>query len=384
MARRRRSNGASKHNDLILKQNDLILKPKSVIKNRPVDWAEDDEGELQPIFAPEPLFTCEELEPYRSNRALFDHKRSLRKLVGPPFPFLKLPTELRVEIYRYCLVAYKPIQPYGEHLSDMVFFSSNRSTRLAFSLLRTCKAMHDECAEVLYGENEFRFAGKYQHLELLKFLTHIGPHHRMWLRNLTMNSPFVGSGDRIIEYELKLEVDSMQVDSEDSYNWYINYQMINPQSPPLSEAQRREMTWAELCKPLFNLLESLPRLRVLAIVFPHDWEYCNDAGDYVPWPHTMDSRGREEIWKYLLGLLRVKPFVQVRVVRPMVEAHMNDPEFAEEHQNRERHLANLKRRLGIWDHRVVFYDRRWEWRMPDQVEEDPDDSLCDVRGLFAE
>jgi len=84
MARRRRSNGASKHND-------LILEPKSVMKNRPVDWAEDDEGELQPIFAPEPLFTPEELEPYRSNRALFDHKKSLRKLVSLPDDDKKLP-----------------------------------------------------------------------------------------------------------------------------------------------------------------------------------------------------------------------------------------------------------------------------------------------------
>jgi len=305
--------------------------------------------------------------------------------VGPPFPFLKLPTELRVEIYRYCLVEHKPIQPYGDHLSDMILFSSNRRTKLAFSLLRTCKTMHDECAEVLYGENEFRFAGKYQHLELLRFLTHIGPHYRMWLRNLTTSSPFVSSGDRIIEYALMLEVDSTEMDSDqEPDSWFINYQMIYPQAPPLSEAQRCEMTWAELCEPLFDLLKSLPRLRELTIVLPNDWEYCNDAGAYILWPHTMDSRGREEVWNYLSGLLRVKPFVKVRVVRPMVEAHMNDPEFAEEHQNRERHLANLKRRLGIWDHHVVFYDRHWNWRMPDQLEEDPDDSLCDVRGLFAE
>ena len=299
--------------------------------------------------------------------------------VGPPFPFLKLPTELRVEIYRYCLVAYKPIQPYGEHLSDMVFFSSNRSTRLAFSLLRTCKGMHAECAEVLYGENEFRFAGKYQHLELLKFLTHIGPRHRTWLRNLTMNSPFVGSGDRIIEHNVVLEIDSTLIDSDQSYSWFINY----PQSPPLFEAQPRGMTWSDLCKPLFDLLESLPQLRVLTIVLPDDWEYCNDAGNREPWPYTMDLRGREEIWHSLSGLLRVKPFVQVRAVRPMVEALMSDPDLAHAQQNHKRHLANLKRRLGIWDHRVAFYDRHCEWRMPDRVEEDPDEYLRDVRDLYA-
>ena len=75
MAPRRRLDRASKHDD-------LILKPKGVVKKKPIDWEEDDEGELQPIFAPEPLFTPEELEPYRSNRALFDHKKSLRKLVS--------------------------------------------------------------------------------------------------------------------------------------------------------------------------------------------------------------------------------------------------------------------------------------------------------------
>ena len=75
MAPRRHFDRASKHDD-------LILKPKGVIKNKPVDWQEDGDGELQPIFAPEPLFTPEELEPYRWSRALFDHKKSLRKLVS--------------------------------------------------------------------------------------------------------------------------------------------------------------------------------------------------------------------------------------------------------------------------------------------------------------
>ena len=240
--------------------------------------------------------------------------------------------------------------------------------------------MHAECAEVLYGENEFRFAGRYQHIQLLKFLTHIGPRHRMWLRNLTTSSPFVSSGDRIIEHNVVLEIDSTLIDSDESYSWFINY----PQSPPLFEAQPRGMTWSDLCKPLFDLLESLPQLRVLTIVLPDDWEYCNDTGNHEPWPHTMDSRGREEIWHSLSGLLRVKPFVQVRALRPMVEALMNDPDLVDAQQNHKRHLANLKRRLGIWDHRVAFYDRHCEWRMPDQVEEDPDEYLRDLRCLFAE
>ncbi|KAI4665318.1 uncharacterized protein J4E78_002778 [Alternaria triticimaculans] len=201
MARRRRSNGASKHNNLISKHNDLILKPKRVIKNRPVDWAEDDEGDLQPIFAPEPLFTPEELEPYRSNRALFDHKRSLRKLVGPPFPFLKLPTELRVEIYRYVLV-----QNYHIYL---VYYKTVRKhpTKLALSLLRTCSAMHDECAQILYGENRFAFWNTYDHLELLRFLNHIGPVNRRWLKTLTMTPPLLHEDEPVYSDKTRLYAD---------------------------------------------------------------------------------------------------------------------------------------------------------------------------------
>jgi hypothetical protein len=55
-----------------------------VAKEKPVDWEEDQDGELQPIFAPQPLFTLEELEPYRSTPALFYYKKSLRKLVSRP------------------------------------------------------------------------------------------------------------------------------------------------------------------------------------------------------------------------------------------------------------------------------------------------------------
>jgi hypothetical protein len=79
MARQRRSKGTSKHVHQEI-HDDPVFQTKRVAKKKPVNWEEDD-GDLQPIFAPKPMFIPEELEPYRSMPALFDHKKSLRKLV---------------------------------------------------------------------------------------------------------------------------------------------------------------------------------------------------------------------------------------------------------------------------------------------------------------
>jgi len=47
-------------------------------------------------------------------------------------------------------------------------------------------------------------------------------------------------------------------------------------------------------------------------------------------------------------------------------------------------LAQLGRRMGIWDVRFALRDAEMHWEMPGRVEVDPDTYLCDVRGLFAE
>src|ERR1700722_12724082 len=73
--------------------------------------------------------------------------RALVQLQEPndQFPFLKLPRELRIKIYRELLqteeylILGKKVPRVGLHLG----------------ILRACKQVHDEAVGVLYGENVF-------------------------------------------------------------------------------------------------------------------------------------------------------------------------------------------------------------------------------------
>ena len=63
---------------------------------------------------------------------------------------------------------------------------------------------------------------------------------------------------------------------------------------------------------------------------------------------------------------------------------VNSPDYPRKQKRRKRVLADLKRRLGIWDHRMVLTDDplAW-WSSPDRTEEDPDEYLRNVRDLYA-
>ncbi|PGH04787.1 hypothetical protein GX51_03271 [Blastomyces parvus] len=66
-----------------------------------------------------------------------------------PEPFspcflLRLPYELRYQIYSASLAASHPIDPHDK-----------QQTSFSPSLLATCKQIHDEATPILYGENEF-------------------------------------------------------------------------------------------------------------------------------------------------------------------------------------------------------------------------------------
>lgn len=92
--------------------------------------------------------------------------------------FMKLPAELRDRIYRLLMVGKKPVD-----------FDSPSDFNRSAALLRTCKTIHEEATEVLYGQNSFHFArtrkyrGKYWeqswyevgYQDVRRFLEAIGP-----------------------------------------------------------------------------------------------------------------------------------------------------------------------------------------------------------------
>lgn len=72
------------------------------------------------------------------------HLSSKTKETDTPFPFMKLPIELRRQVYRQLLV------------SDEDYLGMNFPGNTLYpNILQTCHQVHSEGAEVLYGENVF-------------------------------------------------------------------------------------------------------------------------------------------------------------------------------------------------------------------------------------
>lgn len=87
---------------------DIVLQPKTTPPRPPLAWADDEDGELSPIFAVEDDHIGAERQSRKVRRRLRQQKLCL------PSPFLKLPVELRIIIYRYALTCALPI----DHQTD--------------------------------------------------------------------------------------------------------------------------------------------------------------------------------------------------------------------------------------------------------------------------
>jgi hypothetical protein len=125
----------------------------------------------------------------------------------------------------------------------------------------------------------------------------------------------------------------------------------------------------ELNISLIEHLSVLPRLKSLSFVLPYSWIYDHHE--------QFDEDGRaldnEYVWAGLSDLLHTKPFLKVVLVRTRA-----DHEKANFRKNHEQHLDQLRRKLGLWDHRVAVLDQDYGFEFPSATEEDPDESLEDL------
>ncbi|KAF1993969.1 hypothetical protein P154DRAFT_527389 [Amniculicola lignicola CBS 123094] len=83
----------------------------------------------------------------------------LKAFVGfnKPFPFLRLPRELRDQIYTYCLCPATPVEPTRK--TPLIPATDNPFKPPTPGLLRVNRQMYHEAGEVLYSRNMFRFDG---------------------------------------------------------------------------------------------------------------------------------------------------------------------------------------------------------------------------------
>lgn len=126
-------------------------------------------------------------------------------------PFLKLPAEVRIMIYKNALITDQPIDlwPHLYHM-DTDSSSSDEITKkllendlkvrlqesltyvrkqMATGLLGTCRQVYREAAMYFWADNTFKFSGRSGWQGLLRFLLTIGPEARSRIRRLDVHAP---------------------------------------------------------------------------------------------------------------------------------------------------------------------------------------------------
>jgi hypothetical protein len=238
---------------------------------------------------------------------------------------------------------------------------------LAVRVLRTCKRIHGESAQVFYGENCFRFWEDGYFLRIggcFKI-------HFVWLKELTMSIPFFGEHLRLYGHASK---HSSTVSPEDRIVHMGSYRV---------DFEANRLTLFQL-----DVLANAACLRKLHLVIPPSWRVDEtwrignfemhpvwEDDDIYPYLHKAD------VWEDLSKLFRHRPSLEITVTRLYYEGQ----KYVHQ-QECERFLRKLRYRLGIWDQReteVIEYICHDYWMMPKtRTEQHPDEWLRDLRFLF--
>jgi len=95
-----------------------------------------------------------------------------------PFPFLALPTEIRLQIYHFALADRRPILI--SNLRTFRRYEEGKPTPKT-AILRTSKLVYGEALPILYSSNTLRVLSAE---EMLEFIKHIGPTKIGFVRSL--------------------------------------------------------------------------------------------------------------------------------------------------------------------------------------------------------
>ncbi|KAF2708154.1 hypothetical protein K504DRAFT_456199 [Pleomassaria siparia CBS 279.74] len=152
-------------------------------------------------------YTASEVEqikkdyPHSRYHKLREERMKCTPQIGTPFPFMRLPAELRLKVYKLLLLLDSPIELWP-HAKQNTMYCANvgRSKairrfvalRHTLRLLRVSQQINSEAAQVFYGSNNFRFSGINGWMVLSAFLHTIGSRHYQFLQHLTIHVPFPG------------------------------------------------------------------------------------------------------------------------------------------------------------------------------------------------
>ncbi|KAH7066285.1 hypothetical protein BKA63DRAFT_496133 [Paraphoma chrysanthemicola] len=149
---------------------------------------------------------------YLPFKKIYFEMKYARSFPKQTITFFEIPTEIRIQIYRGALKLDSPLE-FWPNLISIIKRSGRRELNL--SLLRTCRKVHTEAAEVFYGENEFRFTGLAGHIVVNLFVRKIYKQHFQFIKHLTMSIP-----SNYDEYSDPTPVPGVAIRSSSRPVWY--------------------------------------------------------------------------------------------------------------------------------------------------------------------
>ena len=119
-------------------------------------------------------------------------------------PFLMLPGEIRIKIYRYALIRDEPldlwphkwIKPCEEDKPSVGGLKTRHQESLEYirkematGLLATCRQIYNEAAAFFWSDNNFKFTGRSGWQGFLRFYLSIGPQARAKIQRVSIHAP---------------------------------------------------------------------------------------------------------------------------------------------------------------------------------------------------
>ncbi|KAH7083987.1 hypothetical protein FB567DRAFT_594493 [Paraphoma chrysanthemicola] len=337
---------------------DPVLEARTSTTRIPIDWEPGVDGEDTPVFAMEHAYTEKQLEPYKAYPRLYQERKYMVQPMSQPFPFFALPPELRIEIYRYCLICAYPI--------DFVNLQFEIDWRdgIATHVLRTGRRINAEGSQVLCGDNNIRIS----QTDDLVGVPFILKNNFDWLNELTMTVPFMGRGP------LLMHITTLQ----NAGNITSSQSIFKPRMSDDEETR--------LLRNVLDCIAMAPRLRRLHLVIHPWWQWpsYNDRtcipGEEAPTDIVQAHLHDSDTWDDFKTLLEHKPTMEIAVTRLCYQFEEGD--YREDHNVL---LRKLRNKLGVWDQReATVHDWTLEWTMPSRTEVDPAVSMRDLQLLFGE
>jgi hypothetical protein len=141
---------------------------------------------------------CAMTRAYNNTKKELEDIKEAAGLYKKALPFLRLPREVRDQIYRYAFIApcnVKP-EPRPMYLLDLEPLSWKPPTP---GLCLVNKRIHDEAIEVLYGKNTFCFQTPG---ELIRFEEQIGVDNRNLVRSLEISTVVISANSSVPDPDL--------------------------------------------------------------------------------------------------------------------------------------------------------------------------------------